>query len=406
MSDSAKKMVSDIRNEIQKCIETGYKKFVIAPFGFFGKMTKKVLNEEFEIKEIICLDNNNFDMKEVFPIKYISEISNDCIVLLATANEYYRYQLVSLLHPYVELKKIKVCVSYSEMQKKILFDKSKVKLDFLCVGFAKCGTSSMQEAFINHPQVYLPQIKETFFLKNVSEMGHQRFKKIYSDSRAQNKLLGGIEPTYFDIPETVYHYFGPHIKIIMCVANPIKALYSRFKMAMRDMGSKELELIKKYQKVTPALFDEWVNDKLQFYRYMDYINFYLNYFPHDHIKVIISEKLYSFPGLVMEEIQQFLEIDNKITYEKFPHANKGNTVSKNYAAACINKKIRELILEVTDLDVEEQVRKMRHDIFSITTVPYLESMQEETYHRLFHYFCDSIHELETFLGESLKNIWY
>ena len=36
-----------------------------------------------------------------------------------------------------------------------------VPLDFLCVGFTKCGTSSLQAALVKHPEIYLPKKKET-----------------------------------------------------------------------------------------------------------------------------------------------------------------------------------------------------------------------------------------------------
>ena len=402
------KILGSIRKEIKTCVDAGEKKFIIAPFGYWGKETKKILNEEFGIQEEFCVDNSNFDEKYVFSVEQMPETDTEHIVLIATANEYFRYQFIDIFCKYVPKEKIKVCVSYNECENKVFSDTSKVKLDFLCVGFAKCGTMSLQTALIKHPYIYLPEIKETFFIKKMNGESHQRFQDNYPAEHTKNKLVGGIEPTYFLNAESVYNYFGSDLKIIMCVANPIKALYSRFIMAMRDAGDEELKYFEKFGKVTPELFDEWMNDKLDSYCYINYIKFYLKFFKKSQIKVIVSERLFYSPEDTMDELQSFIGIrdSEKVIYSEFPHTNKGSRVSKSYAAACINKKIWELITETRDLDVELQIRKMRHEIFAITTEQYTEPMFETTYQRLFQYYEKSIHELEDFLDMTLKGVWY
>lgn len=401
-------MINNIRKEIQKCINDGEKKFIIAPFGYWGKKTKEILNDEYNITEIFCVDNNRFDQKYVFSVAQMPKLDKNYIILVATANEYFRYQLVDEFRRYIDQERIRICVQFQEQQEKVFEDSSKVKLDFLCVGFVKCGTTSMQTALLQNPQIYLPREKETFFIRNVNEETHHKFKNSYSPENVKGKLVGGIEPTYFMSAESVYTYFGPHLRIVMCVANPMKALYSRFKMAMRDMGGSEPEYLRKYEKVTPELFDEWIGGKLCLYRYMDYIKFYLNFFKKSQIKIIVSELLYNSPRDNMDELQTFLGIKNedRLVYNEFPHLNRGSRVAKNYAAACVNRKIWELIVETKDLDTEMQIRKMRHEIFEITTEQYTEPMKEETYNKLFQYYSDSIYELEGFLNMSLRGVWY
>lgn len=401
-------MLNNIRNEIQKCINDGEKKFIIAPFGYWGKKTKEILNGEYNITEAFCVDNNHFDQKYVFSVAQMTKIDKNCIVLIATANEYFRYQLVDEFRRYIDQERIRICVQFQEQQKKVFQDSTKIKLDFLFVGFVKCGTTSMQTALLQHPQIYLPREKETFFIRNIDEETHQKFKGSYPPEKVKDKLVGGIEPTYFMSAESVYNYFGSHLRIVMCVTNPMKALYSRFKMAMRDTGGSEPEYLKKYGKVTPELFDEWIDGKLYLYRYMDYIKFYLNFFNKSQIKIIVSELLYNSPREMMDELQTFLGIKNedRLAYKEFPHTNRGSRVAKSYAAACVNRKIWELIVETNDLDTEMQIRNMRHELFEITTEQYTEPMREATYNKLFQYYRDSIYELEDFLNMSLRGVWY
>ncbi len=401
-------MLNSIRKEIQKCINAGERKYVIAPFGFWGKETKRILNDEYNIKEIFCIDNKQYDGINIFSVDHMPRLENDFTILIVAENEYYRYQLIDSICKYVDPEKIKICIKFKEQQEKIFTDSSKVKLDFLCVGFAKCGTTSMQTALMRHPRIYLPKEKETFFIKNVNEETHQKFKESYQAEKVKDRLAGGIEPTYFMNAEAVYKYFGGQLKIIICISNPMRALYSYFKMAMRDMGNQESEYLKKYKKVTPELFDEWLDEKLYLYQYMDYIKFYLSFFPRSQIRIIVSELLYASPKDNMNELQDFLGIEkqNMLIYDEFPHSNKGSRVAKSYAAACVNKRIWNLITETKDLETEMQIRKIRHEIFKITTEPYEQPMSETTYHRLFQYYRNGISELEKFLNISLRGVWY
>lgn len=401
-------MLNFIRSMINQCIDTGERNYIIAPFGHWGKETKRILNDEYNIVEAFCVDNNCFDNKNVFSTKQMPKIGENYIVLIVTENEYFRYQLVEVFSKLIRRERIKSCILYHENQMDVFNDPLKVKLDFLCVGFAKCGTTSMQAALSQHPKIYLPREKETFFIKNINEETHYKLKDSYPPEKVKNKIVGGIEPKYYMNAESVYRYFGSELKIIMCVANPIKALYSRFKMAMRDIGNEELEYLKKFGKVTPELFDVWICGKLDLYCYMDYIKFYLNFFKRSQIKVIVSELLYSFPKEHMDELQDFLGIEStdKLCYNEFPHVNKGTQVARSYAAACVNKKIWGLIRETKDLDTEMEIRKMRHEIFEVTTEQYTRPMLDTTRERLLQYYKASINELEDFLNMSFEGVWY
>lgn len=401
-------MFKDIRKKIQECIDGGQKDIVIAPFGYWGGQAKKILNGEYGIKELFCVDNDRYDMKGIFPAAQMPRSDKRYTVLIATANAYYRYQLEASLRRYMDADRIKVCVGFPDQQKAIFDDPSKVRLDFLCVGFAKCGTTSLQAALSRHPQIYLPNEKETFFIKKVNEETHRRFKESYAPEKVKGRIAGGIEPTYFMEAEPVYEYFGPGLKLIMCVADPVRALYSRFKMAMRDVGDGEEEYLKRYGRVTPELFDEWAEGKMHLYRYMDYIRYYLHYFDRSRLQVIVSESLYARTRETMDRLQDFLGIEDgsRIDHDVFPHENRGYGVSRDHASACVNKKMWELISETKDVEIGSQLRAMRHEIFGITTQRYDEPMLEKTSQRLSHYYEESIHELEDFLDMSLEGIWY
>ena len=50
-------MEEKIRQGLKHLIEEGKKDFVICPYGKYGQMAKKILNEEFKIQELYVVDN-------------------------------------------------------------------------------------------------------------------------------------------------------------------------------------------------------------------------------------------------------------------------------------------------------------------------------------------------------------
>ena len=75
-----------IRSALQYIIfDKGIKDFVIFPFGTYGKLTKKILNDEFSIIERYVVDNNQ-NLSNVRDIAYLKDdykSNKDFIILLA-----------------------------------------------------------------------------------------------------------------------------------------------------------------------------------------------------------------------------------------------------------------------------------------------------------------------------------
>lgn len=76
------------------------KKLVIFPYGRIGKNVKKLLNNEFNIKELFCCDNYIYDFEDVFPLEKLTERS-DVFVLLSSTNLEIYMELVYSLRKYI-----------------------------------------------------------------------------------------------------------------------------------------------------------------------------------------------------------------------------------------------------------------------------------------------------------------
>lgn len=383
---------------------------IIAPMGRWGGICKKILEEDIKFKNIVCLDNYKYDNHIVYPVEEIIHYPG-ALCLITAENEEIRQTMKKQLEGHI--KDIRIVELFSDaLVHKWSNLYGRVHLDFLCCGFAKCGSTSLQGALCLNPNVFLPDIKETFF---AGEMffpeAHKNFCHSYPSDLTKGKVVGGIEPSYLNCAKAVRDYFGSELKILFCVRNPVEAAHSLFRMHMRDsVNDKVIYYLKKYKKISPAVFDEWIEgeDAKNIFLYMDYIKEYMKYYPKNQIKVVVFEELARSPVDLMNEIQQYIGLDEEqmIVYDEFPHENIGTCVPKDLAGAYVNKSIMQLVLDTKDPDLRISLIGLRSLIGEITNEEYHQEMLEDTRNKLMDFYIDSIHELEKFTGKSLKGIWY
>lgn len=205
-----------------------------------------------------------------------------------------------------------------------------VKLDFLCVGFTKCGTTSLYGALKKNKKIYMPKEKEILYGKWKDQYldAPERFREMYFSGVSKKKKLGCIEPTYFRIAEFVYESFGNTSKILFMLRNPADATYSYFKMKMRRSDDPVHRMyFKKYRKYTPEMFKEYLDDDIfsgkdQRFSYDIWLKEYLKYFPRESIKIIIFEEIIREPERILAEIQEFIGVE-AVKGLVLPHYNTG-----------------------------------------------------------------------------------
>lgn len=295
--------------------------------------------------------------------------------------------------------------------------KEHVHLDFLCVGFVKCGTSSLHAALKKNKNIFLPKKKETLYLgswRNRFDDGPERFNSIYFSNVPAEKVVGNIEPSYHACASAAYECYGPDTKIIFVVRNPASATYSYFKMLMRKTEEMiQVNYYKKYHKFNVKMFDDYIADYITSgkdtrFCYMDWIDEYLQFYSKENIKVVIFEDLIHDTEAVMNDIQEFIGAKPK-TFTSLPHSNEGKSVSKNYISARINRYLyrrdRELRY-VKDEDVKRRHEERKAKIHKHTLIDNDEKMLSSSKETLDAFYHDSISRLEEFCGRSLKGLWY
>lgn len=96
-------MEEKIRNAIRKAIAEERKNFVIYPFGEQGRVFKHILNSEFDIREVLIIDNGKKDQDD--NIKCFEEIDPnfwmDCVIFIVSDHREIYFELRSQVLQYV-----------------------------------------------------------------------------------------------------------------------------------------------------------------------------------------------------------------------------------------------------------------------------------------------------------------
>ena len=344
------------------------------------------------------------------PVKPMESYEEEVTVFLVGNSQEQRERLLERVP---ENKRI-VIVDYELLC--TLSQKEHVDLDFLCVGFTKCGTTSLYQALKQNKQIYMPKEKEILYCnwKNEYLDAPERFFEMYFSRIPEKKRRGCIEPTYFHHANTVYESFGNKTKLIFMLRNPMDATYSYFKMMMRRSYEPQQRMYyKKYGSYCPEMFEEYMEDyifsrKDQRFSYDIWLKEYLQFWKKEEIMVIFFEEIIKEPERILKEVQEFIGVQPK-KIQELPYSNQGKQVARNYFSARVNGKLHKMAVnnkKEAGTKRKKAFRKLRLFVQKYTLVDNKERISAVDYRKLFAFYKDSIQVIENITGRSLKGIWY
>jgi Sulfotransferase family len=118
--------------------------------------------------------------------------------------------------------------------------------NFFIVGAASCGTTSLYTYLKQHPEVFLPALKEPHYFAQLRPTYEQRYLFTYVTdekdylalfSRAAGyKAAGEASPSYLWCPEAParIHRAVPDAKIIILLRDPVERAFSHYLMNLRE----------------------------------------------------------------------------------------------------------------------------------------------------------------------------
>jgi hypothetical protein len=198
--------------------------------------------------------------------------------------------------------------------------------NFFLVGAARSGTTSLWRYLSNHPDVYMPYLKEpAFFGSDLTKTPNEfavlekaAYLRLFEGS--EDKVVRGEGSVLYLISKTAaqeIYDFNPAAKILISLRNPVDMLHSYHGqmhwVGHEDIGDFEEALalegerrrgrrIPKNAMVPEALYySEVARFSLQVERY-------LKVFPRSQIKIMLYDDLVKAPQKAYESVQDFLGI--------------------------------------------------------------------------------------------------
>jgi hypothetical protein len=216
--------------------------------------------------------------------------------------------------------------------------------NFLIVGAAKSGTTSLYRYLRQHPDIFMPEWKELSLFIGDSFGPLHRAKKPYfyqkAFSRVQNQTAVGEASTayLFDkaAPKIIKEQLGT-VRIIIILRDPVAMSYSLYNHQLRKEGETienfEEALAKEEERRTDPGFKKtcygWHANYYYHQRasYYHQVKRYMDTFGEENILVILFEELAGETLSVVKKIFRFLGVDEAFVPDIKVHNPAGNILN-------------------------------------------------------------------------------
>ncbi len=191
--------------------------------------------------------------------------------------------------------------------------------NFMIIGVAKAGTTSLYRYLEQHPQVFMCPIKGTNFfgyedarawkwtdegdppmLQNFQARTFEEYEACFAGA-SDEIAIGEASPQYFRCPTAArrIHECIPDVKLVASLRNPADRAFSGFLMRTRRG-----EAVKSsYEELTPEA--SHVREGFYYKR----MKRYFDTFPRHQIKIYIFEEFKKDPAKVVVDLYDFLGVD-------------------------------------------------------------------------------------------------
>jgi hypothetical protein len=185
--------------------------------------------------------------------------------------------------------------------------------DFLIIGAAKSGTSTLYEYLTAHPEIFMSPIKEPcFFDSDVAwDKGLDWYRGLFREA-AENQLCGEASTNYTrwpqvpDVPQRIAEIM-PDVKLIYVLRHPVERAYSHYV----HRHTREVYPGEPFRRS----FEEFVEEDPMCLDSSDYamqIDQYLSFFPRDSLLILRLEDLKRDPGPLLRRVLRFLGVDEDV----------------------------------------------------------------------------------------------
>ena len=212
--------------------------------------------------------------------------------------------------------------------------------NFIIIGAMKAATTSLYTYLKQHPEIFMPTVKEPMFFNNYQQKNNyiikgrkrkkittlKQYKRLFDDVKSES-AIGEASPAYIynqKAAELIKKEI-PDVKIIAVLRQPMERAYSNFLHAKRAGKESENDFTKAFHLEEKRKKENW--SPLYHYKskgfYFQQLQIYFNLFPKKNIKVLLFEDVIKNATESTREIFEFLEVDTNF----IPDTSKKTNVS-------------------------------------------------------------------------------
>lgn len=213
--------------------------------------------------------------------------------------------------------------------------------DFLIIGAARSGTTTLYSYLQQHPFIYLPKNKRPephFFLKNEEyNKGFEYYIQKYFSDTSINQKKGEASTSYLFqeyVPSRIYQHI-PNCKFIVMLRNPIERAISNYIVTYQNdietLSFEDAIIQEKTRTNNPKnIFEKEVQPFAYLARglYYHQILNYLKYFKKEQFHFIIFDDFIDNPNKELKKIVEFLNI-SQFEFSKIERQNESNKMDIN-----------------------------------------------------------------------------
>lgn len=289
---------------------------------------------------------------------------------------------------------------------------------FLIVGAAKCGTTSLHYYLKDHPNIFLPELKEPKFITSQFmkfpfcgpgdyevERGlikqYEGYIQIFSDAPANATVGEASADTLFFYENSIpiIKKFLGETKIVILLRNPIERAYSAYMHMIRD-NRETLSFREALDSEEERMKQNW--EFIWLYKqvglYSEQVKAYLDNF--EHVKIYLFEDLKDDPQALLKDLFLFLNVDTTFVPKNLQERYNVSGIPKNKFMHWFlhNKSIRSLFKPfIPEAKRREIMKKLKSN--NLKKV----SMFDEDRNYLKEYYQKDIKKLETLIDRDLSH---
>lgn len=174
--------------------------------------------------------------------------------------------------------------------------------NFLYIGLSKSASTYIYQICKEHPEIYVPIIKDIFFFDKEYSRGLDWYKKFFKNSGSAI-AIGEISHDYLFSPEACNRIKQdiPKVKLIICLREPLDWLVSKknYEEGRKNLNSSSFI---DFAKSPLAAKEMQLSQNLQ--RYFDQ-------FPPEQILILFYDDLKTNPQTCCQKIYSFLEVNDQ-----------------------------------------------------------------------------------------------